>query len=270
MSVTVFPAPSTGSTAKSPTTVIINSTQSWSAPVGVSEIEVFLVGGGGGGGGAGPGEFGAQGHKGGGGGGGGVLTQTIAVTPGTSYTVTIGGGGAAGTNSMNSPGSHGTSSTFGSLLTSFGGSGGTSSNGVLPGNGQVSSGGGQGTASGAEAFSGGGGGAANVIPYITGVNTLHNFAGPRLSVVQGVLGSRINYSFGNPGVDGYGAGGAGATSQTSRVFGGLNAGGGAFEAGAATAGTANFGGGGGGGFHNVSTYSAANGGSGRCIIRYWS
>jgi len=264
MAVTVFPTPTAPvSTTKSPTFVIINSTQSWSAPTGVNQIELLLVGGGGGGGGASVGN-----HNSGAGGGGGVLSQMITVVPGTSYTVTIGAGGAAAGADSNAAGGVGTSSTFGSLVTSFGGSGGSSANGINPAFGQYASGGGQGNTT--TAISGGGGGAAILVPYLTGVDTLFNVGSPRLSVVQGTLGYRTGYAFGNPGVNGYGAGGGGASGQASRVFGGLNAGAGAFSTTAGTSGTANFGGGGGGGAFGAAYYSAGAGGSGTCIIRYWS
>ncbi len=51
MSVTVFPAPSTGGGSKTQKTEIIKSTQSWTAPAGVDKVEVILCGGGGAGGG---------------------------------------------------------------------------------------------------------------------------------------------------------------------------------------------------------------------------
>ena len=264
MSVTVFPTPTPpASTAKSPTDVIINSTQSWTAPAGVNQIELFLVGGGGGAGGAG-----SSNNKGGAGGGGGVLSQTIAVTPGTSYTVTIGAGGAAAGASSSTPGSIGSSSTFGSLVTSFGGSGGYSSDGFGPANARVASGGGTGIPSGS--FSGGGGGAAILVPYRSGVDTLNVGFGPRLTVSQGTLGYTNNFAHGNPGVNGYGAGGGGGTAEASTVFGGLNAGNGAFSGNAGTSGTANHGGGGGGSAFIGSFFTGGAGGSGRCIIRYWS
>jgi hypothetical protein len=109
-----------------------------------------------------------------------------------------------------------------------------------------------------------------VFPYRIGVDTLNNVGSPRLSVIQGTLGYTTDFAFGNPGLNGYGAGGGGATAQASAIFGGLNAGAGAFSVTAGTSGTANFGGGGGGGAYSAAHYAAGAGGSGTCIIRYWS
>ena len=65
-------------------------TTSWTAPDGVTEVEYLVVGGGGGGG------NGYDMAGGGGGGGGMVLTGTLSVTPGQTYTVTVGDGGKGG------------------------------------------------------------------------------------------------------------------------------------------------------------------------------
>lgn len=86
------------------------STQSFTIPTGVRSITVCCVGGGGWGGGTSA--DGSWNWGGGGGGGGYLKTGTYSVTPGTAYTVTI--GGASGTTS------------FGSLLSAGGGSGGGS------------------------------------------------------------------------------------------------------------------------------------------------
>ena len=66
-------------------TRIFTQATTWVAPSGVTSVDYLLVAGGGGGG-----------SFGGGGGAGGVLQGTgFSVTPGQSYTITIGGGGAA-------------------------------------------------------------------------------------------------------------------------------------------------------------------------------
>lgn len=270
MSVTVFPTPSTGGTAKSLTTTFITSTQAWVAPTGVTNIDILLVGAGGGGGGAA-----GTSHKGGGGGGGGVVSQSLPVTPGTSYTVTIGAGGAAGTASSTSPGGNGTASTFGTLSTAYGGGGGFPSGGTVPTSGLVSSGGGSGTSTAASSGSGGG-----AFPYqvenVASTATIRTNSAGAIAIVQGTFGFGplpvTGYAFmGNPGLNGYGAGGGGAQSTANTLFGGLNAGAGAFQTTAATAATANYGGGGGAGIETSAVYySASAGGSGVCIIKYWS
>jgi hypothetical protein len=121
-------------------------------------------------------------------------------------------------------------------------------------------------------YSGAGGGAAMAYPGNIGVNTANFYPNGGVAVVQGSLGYTNNggvYS-GNPGLNGYGAGGGGGNGSTTIGRGGLNAGQGATGLGAGTSGTANFGGGGGGSIFSGSYFSAGAGGSGTCIIRYWS
>jgi hypothetical protein len=102
---------------------------SWTAPAGVFSIQALAVGGGGGGG-ASKSTNSATSETGGGGGGGGVVDGMFPVVPGTTYTVTIGTGGA-GANTTTAAGSNGTDTTFGSLFTAPGGQGGvTDSNGT--------------------------------------------------------------------------------------------------------------------------------------------
>lgn len=121
------------------------STGTWTKPSGVNDnawVRVRLWGAGGGGG--------SQGYGGGGGGGGYVEAYYRAVDLASSYTVTIGSGGAIG--------SAGGNSTFGSILTAYGGGGGAAGTtaqggGGGGGGGQTSAGG---TASGATAGIGGG------------------------------------------------------------------------------------------------------------------
>ncbi|MBK6595230.1 MAG: hypothetical protein IPG23_22330 [Burkholderiales bacterium] len=74
-------------------TVTFNSSGSWTAPAGVTSVTVEVWGGGGAGGGQNPNRDG-----GGGGGGGGYSRSIIAVTPGNTYAVSVGGGGASVTN----------------------------------------------------------------------------------------------------------------------------------------------------------------------------
>jgi hypothetical protein len=78
--------------AKAGGTIIVSFTAgsgTWLCPTGVTTVDYLVVAGGGGGSGGSAG--------GGGGGAGGFRTGTgLAVTAGTSYTVTVGGGGAAG------------------------------------------------------------------------------------------------------------------------------------------------------------------------------
>jgi hypothetical protein len=96
---------------------------SWVAPAGVFSVQALAVGGGGGGGAARSATSTNLTH-GGGGGGGGVFDELLAVVPGTTYTVTIGTGGA-GANTTTAAGANGTDTTFGSIMTAPGGQGGS-------------------------------------------------------------------------------------------------------------------------------------------------
>jgi hypothetical protein len=95
---------------------------SWVAPAGVYSIQALAVGGGGGGGAARSNNS-TYSRTAGAGGGGGVIDDIFPVVPGTTYTVTIGTGGA-GANTTTAAGSNGTNTTFGSLFTAPGGQGG--------------------------------------------------------------------------------------------------------------------------------------------------
>ena len=214
----------------------------------------------------------------GGGGGGGLLAGTLGVTPGTSYTVTIGGGGTGvSSGSAYGQGGSGTNSVF-SSITSTGGGGGavrsnTLNNGLSGGSGggaAIDAGGassgsggtatsGQGFAGGtAFAFgpyysSGGGGGASAVGANGSGSGGGAGGAG----TISLITGTSVTY-----------AGGGGGTSRGGTVASGGAGGGGAGGSnGVGTAGTVNTGGGGGGGTAG-SNISGVNGGSGVVIISY--
>lgn len=99
---------------------LFTSSGSWVAPAGVTRVFVTALGGGGGGGGGGSV---VNSHGGGGGGGGAILKRAYTVTPGSSYSVTVGAGGAAG---LSGNGGAGGASGFDSLgISAPGGAGGT-------------------------------------------------------------------------------------------------------------------------------------------------
>lgn len=107
-----------GSLGSPSKTVIFFSSGSWLCPDGVTFITVYVIGGGGGGGGESSGGGGGTA-----GGSGGVGIGCIAVTPGSTYTITVGAGGAGGASS-NTNGSAGGSSSFATVITATGGGGG--------------------------------------------------------------------------------------------------------------------------------------------------
>lgn len=144
-------------------------------PCGVSTVTLELYGGGAGGGGGGGGSSGGvcDTYGGGSGGGGGYSSITIDVTPGSTFTYTIGGGGCGGDNGDDladgdNGGNGGTTSVSGTdangatvNLSAAGGSAGTGGDGcnVFGSGGGNGNGGGGGTASGGTTNTPGGAGA---------------------------------------------------------------------------------------------------------------
>jgi len=229
---------------------------------GPTSVEYLVVAGGGAGG------F----DNGGGGGAGGYLTSTIAVTGGSTDTVTVGAGGP---NVSAGYGSNGSDSVYKSVTATGGGGGAVGDNlpGASGGSGGGGSGGGAGGAGGAgtsgqgnaggaasnTATSGGGGGGAGAAG-VSGATTSNGGVGLQTSI---------------SGTATYYAGGGGGTRRTTSPGVGGNGGGGTGAQGVsggnpATSGTANTGGGGGGGpgVGGVTPNTAGNGGSGIVIIRY--
>ena len=110
-------------TINAPAIESFTSSGTFSVPSGVTAVNVLVVAGGAGGGGA-P-------QAGGGGGAGGLIYRPgFPVTPGGTVSVTVGCGGAQGTNSPGDPdpqrkGGQGQDSVFGTLTAKGGGGGGT-------------------------------------------------------------------------------------------------------------------------------------------------
>ncbi len=85
------PASLTASTANY---IVATTSATWTAPAGVTQVVVTIVGGGGGGGqGQGPSNGGCDCHTGNPGGAGQVVNQTVTVVPGQSYSIVVGAGG---------------------------------------------------------------------------------------------------------------------------------------------------------------------------------
>jgi hypothetical protein len=137
MAQSVFPVPSSASATILNYANSYSNTTNWTAPNTTNAVKVLCVAGGGGGGGIGSG--GGAGSSvnlyAGPGAGGQVKDTVVSVTPGTTYTVTVGAGGNAGYVSATNNNAGGNSfiaggaggdSSFGSLVYSYGGAGGGS------------------------------------------------------------------------------------------------------------------------------------------------
>ena len=122
----------------------------WTAPVGITSVDVEVWGGGGAGGGQ------NLGSDGGGGGGGGAYSRklNVAVTPGNTYTVTVGAGGTGVTSGTGNAGGDSWFINTATVLAK-GGSGGAPSTGSPPAGG---AGGAAASGVGDVRFSGGNGG----------------------------------------------------------------------------------------------------------------
>ena len=249
-------------------------------------IEYLVVAGGAAGGGAFDNFSGTAGGGGAGGyrssvtgessGGGGSAESALSVSPGTAYTVIVGAGGAAATNS-NTVGTAGSNSLF-SSITSLGGGGGGGGN---DGSGNPASGGcggggsgnyatngasgtanqgyGGGNTQGTPNYPSGGGGGAGAVG-VSGVSTQSGAGGAGVS--SSITGSAVTRAGGG--------GGGGAASSTRGVGGSGGGGDGGNSNTNGTSGTANTGGGGGalGACNATGTKSAGSGGSGVVILRY--
>lgn len=206
-------------------------------------------------------------------GGGGSLESALSLTAGTSYTVTIGAGGAARTTG--GVGNNGSNSVFSTITSTGGGGGGGGVSGNNnPGQTGGSGGGGQGDTTGInggagtanQGYAGGaannggepGGGAAGGGGAGEAGNT-DGFGEGGDGVSVSISGSSVTYGGGGGGANytftaGGGAGGGGAGGR-STISNGVN-------------GTSNTGGGGGGGGNDGSFTTSGAGGSGIVIVRY--
>ena len=129
-----FTAPANRAAANTATVASYTSSNSWIAPTGVTSATVTVVGGGGGAGGASWSNcnIGDAVAGGGGGSGGYVNNQTVSITPGWAYTVTVGAGGAGGAyngcGGYSINGTAGNNSSFGGIVNATAGGGGNTGN----------------------------------------------------------------------------------------------------------------------------------------------
>jgi fibronectin-binding autotransporter adhesin len=130
----------------------------WVPAGGVTSATVSVWGAGGGGGGNNT----SDNYAGAGGGGGGFSQSVVSVTPGVTYSLTVGAGGAGGTTAASSSGTAGGASWFTSSTTTLvlarGGSGGAFASAAVSTGG---AGGGSATGTGTLRYSGGNGGSSN-------------------------------------------------------------------------------------------------------------
>ena len=115
----IFPATSF-EFARKPVIEIFTANGVFTVPGDVSVVEVFAVGGGG----AGKEAYNIPGTRRNGGSGGQVITQTLQVTPGATYNIVIGAGGIRKTAYYKWSANPGENTSFGGMLTAFGGLGG--------------------------------------------------------------------------------------------------------------------------------------------------
>ena len=241
----------------------------WVAPTYSNYTANYLIVAGGGSG---------AGDLGGGGGAGGLLTGSTVLSSGTTYSFTVGAGGAASTSSAQRFGNTGSNSTAFSLTAlgggygqynttgGSGGSGGGGGGNSAGGSGTTGQGnaGGAGFNSGTSYSLGGGGGASAVGSSGSGTTGANGGAGT-VSIITGAVvtyaggggGSGGNEAGGSAaiGVGGAGGGGNGGANNSSGV-----------PATAPTNGTANTGGGGGGASNRGVAYPSGAGGSGIVVI----
>ena len=238
---------------------------SWTCPAGVTSVQALIVGGGG------AGAIGILNTTNGGAGGAGglIYSSSVAVTPGQTYSITVGQGGVTG-----SPyGQNGGNSSFNNLI-AIGGGGGASVNasGTAASSGG-SGGGGVGLNGGTNLYGGSGtygqgnsgGNGTAPSPYITGSGGGAGGAGG-----AGAGGAGLAYSISGSSVTYAGGGGSGTNGAT--VYAGGSGGGGAGgndSGSSAVSGIQNTGGGGGGSSGNSVARPGGSGGSGIVIIRWY-
>jgi hypothetical protein len=251
----------------------IDSTQGWICTLSGNSVGpytvTYLIVAGGAAGGV---------RLGGGGGAGGLITGTASVTPGSSYSLVVGAGGAqqvVSVDTLNQPGASGTNSTgFG--FTSIGGGGGAGTDSFPGVSGGSGGGGGRpGTPSGGAGTAGQGnpGGSGN-----GGVDRSGGGGGYASAGAAGSAGGNggTGYLFAVTGTYYAGGGGGTAYTGTGTLSGGPGGAGGGGPGGNANTGTVsigtsggvNTGGGGGGGGYPTSNETNGAGGSGVVIVAY--
>jgi hypothetical protein len=193
-----------GGLGRIPNREYVTSTRSWVAPVGVSSVTAEAWGGG-----AGGSEWQPLAPRGGAGGGGGAYAASdLSVTPGSSYTATVGGGGTQGI----SGGDSSFSGDSASVVAKAGLSNGQSRTG--------GSGGSAASSTGTTRFSGGNGGnAADVVN--SGGGGGGAAAGTNTDGASGQSSTSTSGTSGGVGTAGGGSGGAGGGAAQNGSHGSI-------------------------------------------------
>lgn len=196
-----------------PALTSITTSQTWICPSRCNSVTIECYGGGGAGGGAT-----GTASRAGGGAGGSYAKSVVSVTPGNSYTVTIGAGGVASTTVTRQGGN----TSFTTLVVANGGAGAATTSGTNgTGATAVTTGsvgttiyqggsGGNGTAGG---YSGGGGGAAAT--YRNGISANLSTAGGGIAPYSGGGGAGVNVANTRNNGSVYGGGGSGGLSSST-------------------------------------------------------
>ena len=194
-----------------PTIITFGSSAIWLVPAGVTRARVTVIGGGGGGGSGyydGDSDF----YGAGGGGGGTAIKIITGLVPGTSISITVGGGGGPGVNSGNSGGSGGTGGTsaFSNLLSATGGIGGNGfGSGLSPGGSGVN-----GTINITGNYGGG---------WVTAESRYFNNYGGASFMSPASARAFSSYAYGSAGIAYGGGGGGGGGVNGNTVYGGTGA-----------------------------------------------
>jgi hypothetical protein len=184
-------------------TVVLNTpgSNTWQVPCGITSITVQCWGGGGAGGGSYNSKNGA-----GGGGGGGFASSIYTVTPGTSFSYTVGQGGQPG--------------TINTSLGSIGGSGGTTTFSTTIANGGIGANGSG--AGGSGGFSNGGSGGTGNSGNLSTSNGINGGNGTSGSSATGGIGGDAASSGGTGGASSNGTSGNSGNSPGGGGSGGSN------------------------------------------------
>jgi len=174
-------------------TETFSSSTSWTAPPGVTSVTAECWGGGGAGGGS------TNTSGGAGGGGGAYALRAVSVTPGNSYTLTVGAGGSGSTGAGTAGGDTSFTGDASAKCLAKGGGGGGANGGT------AGSGGASGSSDGTTVFSGGGG-----ATQVAGVG-----GGGGGSAGTAAIGNNGAGSVGGTAVTGGGPGGTGGPILTN-------------------------------------------------------